>query len=54
MLDIFPDGELPIAPEGPLYDTDVASFRDIDLLANNINVQCVLLRHSAGYRVTGP
>lgn len=53
MLDIFPEGDLPNAPRGPIYSTDVANFRDIELLANNINLHCVVFRHSAGYRVAG-
>ena len=53
MLDVFPDGRLPNAPKGPTYGTDIASFRDIELLASNINLHCVVFRHSAGYRVAG-
>ncbi|KAG7007613.1 hypothetical protein G7Y79_00009g027220 [Physcia stellaris] len=53
MLDIFPVGQLPNAPKGPTYGTDIASFRDIELLASNINLHCVVFRHSAGYRVAG-
>ena len=53
MLDVFPDGDLPNAPKSPTYTTDIASFRDIELLARNVLLNCVVLRHSAGYRVAG-
>ena len=53
MLDVFPDGDLPNVHEGPLYTTDIASFRDIEFLARDLVLNCVLLRHSAGYRVAG-
>ena len=53
LLDVFPDGALPNAPKGPLYNTDVATWRDLKFHADNILLQCVVLRHSAGYRVAG-
>ena len=53
MLDVIPDGDLPNAPKGPLYGTDVATFRDLKFYADNILLECVVMRHGAGYRVAG-
>ncbi len=53
MLDIFGEGDLPNPPPGPLYDTDVATFREISLYADSIDLSCVVLRHGGGYRIAG-
>ena len=53
MLDVFGEGDLPNPPEGPFYDTDVASFRDLQLDAGRVDLSCVVLQHSGGYRVAG-
>lgn len=53
MMEIFGKGDLPNAPKGPFYDTDVASFRDINIYATRVDLSCVVLRHSAGYHVAG-
>ena len=53
MLDVIPDGDLPNPPEGPLYGTDVATFRELKYSADNILLECVVMRHGAGYRVAG-
>lgn len=53
MLDVIPDGDLPNAPKGPLYSTDVATFRDLKYYADNVLLECVVMRHGAGYRVAG-
>lgn len=53
MLDVFGKGDLPNAPPGPLYDTDVATFRELSLGADSIDLSCVVLRHGGGYRIAG-
>jgi len=53
MLDVFEKRDLPNPPPGPLYDTDVATFRELSLSADSIDLSCVVLRHGAGYRIAG-
>ena len=53
MLNVFPDGALPNAPKGPTYPTDIASFDEVWHLAIDLVLQCLVLQHSAGYRVAG-
>ena len=53
MMDVFGSGDLPNPPEGPFYDTDFSNFGELSLYAGLIEISCVVLQHSAGYRVGG-
>ncbi|KAL8971978.1 MAG: hypothetical protein Q9197_002994 [Variospora fuerteventurae] len=53
MLNIFPEADLPDPPKNPLGSSDVTTFHDLYLAADNVLHHCVTWLQQAGYQQEG-